>query len=448
VLTIHAAKEMKGTAVLPPSSDLFFLSIMCAMAARRPTRISPLCDIPLVPWWEKALAGHVALTCATDHCLVEPVENAASQITLSYEEMPYRDFIVFLLLGLKKTLLIDPLPPKRLAIWEQTVAGFGCGLSRTDVNGRIAVSLTGEEHFRVPDTQKPPDLLHPLLGICLGLKKSLSVTTPAQFASPLRHVLPLFGWDVSVATNLRDKKDDPLLRRMRFLQSGKKSEEPLHYIVSADFSHRRDTAEVAVTVPGDDVLGAAFIAGKCLVPRGSLVIGNMGLESWNTQTLQLVKKMGGLVATQETGSTSYGAVGTVTLQKTELSGRKVECRPLFLYDGQLPAMVVLGAFARGQTVLRGLEDLRNDEPDAIEQILSCVNILGGRHGEMPDGIVIDGAPQYDGFDLPAGMPAPVAASFAMAGLRSMGATRIHDEAIVRRWPRFGEMLTSVCEFRE
>jgi 3-phosphoshikimate 1-carboxyvinyltransferase len=110
--------------------------------------------------------------------------------------------------------------------------------------------------------------------------------------------------------------------------------------------------------------------------------------------------------------------------------------------------VVVAAFAQGQSVFRGLEDLRRDEPDGIGQVLSLARAAGIRHGEMPDGIVIDGGRQYDGFDLSDHLPAPLAAAAAAAALHCMGKTTINDESIVRRWPRFSEMLHSLCEFRE
>jgi 5-enolpyruvylshikimate-3-phosphate synthase len=107
----------------------------------------------------------------------------------------------------------------------------------------------------------------------------------------------------------------------------------------------------------------------------------------------------------------------------------------------------MAAYADGQSVFRGLEDLRRDEPDGIEQILALARAVGIRHGEMPDGIVIDGGRQYDGFDLSDHLPAPLAAAGAVAALHCMGKTTINDEAIVRRWPRFAETLHSLCEYR-
>jgi hypothetical protein len=67
---------------------------------------------------------------------------------------------------------------------------------------------------------------------------------------------------------------------------------------------------------------------------------------------------------------------------------------------------------------------------------------------MPDGIVIDGGRQYDGFDLSDRVPAPIAAAAAVAALHCMGKSTINDESILRRWPRFSETLLSLCEIRE
>jgi EPSP synthase (3-phosphoshikimate 1-carboxyvinyltransferase) len=433
---------------LPPSGDLFFTSIIIALAAKTAARISPLADIPLVPWWEKAFAGHAVFTCDAGICTVAPVQDSnAAPITLSYDEIPYRDFTVFSLLGLGKTMVVDPLPPARLDAWTKLAADCGCNLQTAGTNGKTTMHLDGSENFRVRDTVKNIDGAHPILGLALGLGKEVSLIIDAAFASPLRHVLPAFGYKLTVASSLRDKNEDPLVRRMRFMQTGKKSEGPVTFTVAADFS-KREAMQPDITVPGDDVLGAIFAVAKCIVPRGSLIIENAGLESWNTATLALFKKMGGVIATQETGETSFGSCGTVSITKSGHCGRKVDCEPLFHYVPQLPAMVVLAAFGDGQTVFRGLADLRSDEPDGIAQILSCVKLLGARHGEMPDGLVVDGGRQFDGFDLSEHMPAHIAASFAAAGLRCMGKTKINDEAIVRRWPRFKEMLESICEFRE
>jgi 5-enolpyruvylshikimate-3-phosphate synthase len=111
-------------------------------------------------------------------------------------------------------------------------------------------------------------------------------------------------------------------------------------------------------------------------------------------------------------------------------------------------MVVICCFARGQSVFRGLEQLRYNDPDGIELILECVRALGGRHGEMPDGIVIDGLKQFDGFDLELELPASLSGACAVAGLKCMGKTTIADTALLERWPEFPSILEGICEYRK
>ncbi len=127
---------------LPPSGDLFFLSIVLALAAKTTATISPLRDVPLVPWWEKALAGHAVFTCDAESCIVKPASDpGTAAITLPYEEIPYRDFVVFALLGLGKSMLMDPLPKARLDIWTRLAADLGCSLQTGAVNGETSISL-------------------------------------------------------------------------------------------------------------------------------------------------------------------------------------------------------------------------------------------------------------------------------------------------------------------
>ena len=108
-------------------------------------------------------------------------------------------------------------------------------------------------------------------------------------------------------------------------------------------------------------------------------------------------------------------------------------------------LVVLSSYASGQSVFRNLEDLHNETPDLIEQYLSCVRLLGGRHGEMPDGIVIDGAKQYDGFDLTESVSAALSGACAIAGVRCSGKTTIEDSRILERWPDFAKLMEKICE---
>ena len=448
MLELKAAKEIKGTIQTPPSSDLFFLSMTIAAATGCRATISPVTPTPRIVAWVNAFARHLDITFENDRCtcLSRALEPGVL-LTLDYTTVPYRDFIVFLLLGHFGTVRFSALPLQRFALWKKRAEKLGCTLENNDSDGIAEVSLGRRDHFHIPDVIPDPEDVLLYLGLGMGLKKSISFTTDYVVSNPLRQVLPAFGWECSVKSSSRSNNADPLARRLRFLTKGKKNETPQQFFITADFS-KPSLEQADILLPGDDVFAALMVTSKCLVAKGSLVIANVCLESWNTSVISLVRSMGSNVSIQETHTTSFGSAGTVVVQKFNPVGRKVECSPNFQYVFQLPAMVVTAAFAQGQTVLRGLEDLRLDEPDGIETINACIDALGARYGEMPDGIVVQGARQFDGFDVQTVLPAHCAGAFAVAGLKCRGTTTINDDDLLQRWPDFYSLLSSICEFKE
>lgn len=448
MIEMHAAREIKGSVAAPPSPDLFVLSIAMALATGCTTRISPFCATPRNLGWIEVIKPGAAVTFGQDSCRVEPVTAGARLVVrLSQADIPYRDFVVFLLLGHCSALIVDGLPSKRLERWSRLASKAGCALREASMDGTPALVLDKKDHFNIPDVAVDIDELHCFLGMAIGLRRPVDCTIDQSFSSPVRQIINAFGIECVVKNNANLKAEDPLLRRLRFMKTGRKSEGPLQFTLTADFS-KPFLPETAITLPGDDVFASLMILAKCLVAKGSLVIENVGLESWNTQIFQLLKMMGGALGIQETHMSSFGSVGSVIVQKMNTFGRKVDCRPFWQYASVLPSMMVLAAFSQGQTVFRNLTDLREDEPDGVAQLVACVSALGARYGEMPDGIIIEGSKQFDGFDIRDPMPAPVAAAFTVAALKCRGKTTVADDYIVKRWPDFRETVCSLCEFKE
>ncbi len=418
MLTITTAKEIKGKISIAPSQDLFFLGTAMALAFGRATHISPVAASPRVSRWIGAFQSRASITADASSYTIEPSsEDNAASIFLFYDDLPYRDLTVFLLLGRFGSIVFDSLPPRRLLRWQALARRCGCSLRLEPAGAGSRLILDEKEHFRPPADVLDADDVHPFFGMAMGLRRPFTGTLDQPFSSPLRHALPCFGFECDVKALSPKKDEDPLMRRMRFLTTGKKSEGPTQFTVSADFS-KDPVAQPKLTLPGDEVLAALFVLAKCLVPRGSLMVENVGLETWNTQMLQLLKTMGGTIGTQETHRGSFGSVGNVVVEKIDLFGRKVDCRPLYQFTSQLSSMVVMSAFAQGQSIFRSLDDLRDDEPDGIERLNSCIQTLGARFGEMPDGIVVEGAKQFDGFDVTASLPAPIAGATPPRAIRA------------------------------
>lgn len=448
MLKVSSAKQVQGTLELPPSPDLFALSAVVALTSRTPTAIHPFPATSLGTMWKDAFASQAVVEVGGDTLRMEPrINGEACPLVLPYTVLPYRDLIVFTALGLGKTVEFASVSPKVCEKWRTQAAAAGCELVVERAEEKTVMWLAPDTVMQLSSPRVAVDDVHAVLGLALGLGTKVSFEMNASLSSPIRHLLPAFGYPIEIRSSQQERTNDPIGRRIRRMQAKKKGEAPPPtYTLSADFS-TRPTEPTHIELPGDDVLGALLIAAKSLIQRGTLLLENVPLEPWATQTVSLIRRMGCAPGLQETGQSTFGSVGTASLQRFKPSGRKVECRPLYQFWGQLGAMIAIAQFADGESVFRGLTDLRAEEPDGIEQVIECFETIGVHHGEMPDGIVLKGSSQYDGFDIDTDLPAGLSGSFAIAGLRCMGTTTIVDTTLSRRWPRFGEMLDMVCEYR-
>ena len=446
-MQITPAKEIKGSFLLPSSPDMLFVSLCLSISSGCRTQIEPVRTTPDILRWAGQFKNLAKVVFDASSCIVEPLQGNNQPPCFAYTDIPYRDFTVFLLLAHTKSIVVSDLPPKRLEQLQQCCLRAGCAIAAEQSDGMQKLVLEKTDHFHIPDTIIDADDIHPFLGLAIGLRQPVEFIADHAWSSPLKHALQYFGYTCTVKSLSQKKDEDPIMRRIRFMKTGKKSEGPQQFSVSLNFI-KAPEEQVHIDLPGDELLAGLIIAAKCLIPKGSFVLENVGLESWNTQILQLVKSMGGAVGVQESRMSSFGSVGSVVIQKINPFGRKVDCRPRCQYVAQLPAMIVMAAFAQGQSIFRNLEDRRNDDPDGLEQLNLCIAALGARQGEMPDGIVIEGAKQFDGFDLSGQFSADIAGAFAIAGLKCRGITTIADESILNRCPDFTDILSSICDFKE
>ncbi len=454
MLTVQPAKNLHGRLDLPPSSDLFVLASVVSLARRRPILVSPPIDTPFLRKWAGILERHARFEWSGEGCLVTPIagEDPALRVGLGSFDTPWRELVVFSFLGMGKTVVFSSVTDRRIDALQRQAQRLGFRIQVERFDSSTCLSIVKEETNRLETAPEPlsENDLHPLLGLLLGSCGRRTFTFASPPVSPLRSLAAAFGFSIEVKSMV-PRERDPLVRRLQLLRhKNQHSGQGQLFSVIADFSpsdsHSAE-APLAITLPGDGTAGAAFTAARCLFPKSSLVIGNYCLETWATPLLALVRKMGGKVSVQETGRTSFGSVGILHIQVTALSGKKMECVPALQYIPVLPAMVVIAAFAEGESVFRDLADLRDEDPDGIALIESCIRILGARHGSMPDGIVLKGGRDFDGFDLSAPVPAACAAAFGMAALRCIGATKINDELLAERLPHFDKLLQQVCEYR-
>ena len=156
-----------------------------------------------------------------------------------------------------------------------------------------------------------------------------------------------------------------------------------------------------VDVPGDPSSAAFVIAAAALVPDSRVVISEMALNWTRTGFLRIARQMGAVIVgdQEEPGTTSPDEpVGDVDVAASSLEGIDVPAEEIPLAIDELTLVALLGAFADGETVLRGAGELRHKESDRIAGVVEGLRGIGADIEEVDDGFVVrgDGAPLKGG----------------------------------------------------
>ncbi len=448
MITTKPAKEIAGKITLPTNPDLVLLGMCAACASNKKISFQSIQSTPLIEQYKALFAEHLQWHDDGSQLHCTPQQSCDDPIYIPFATLPFVDFIVFSLLACGKILIVKEVTGERIGYWQARAKQFCCTINAEPQDEKVRLWL-GESNLSIPQEMVDANDLSILFGLAWGLHQSISFEIDYPLQTPLRHLAIACGYNCETKSTIDRSTKDPLARHMRFFtqKTKGKKEQKQSFIVTADFTNENDEA-ILLDIPGDDILASLLLLAKSLVQKGLLVMANVPSEQWASSMLNLIRKMQCPVGIQDERDSSFGTTAMVSLQKFKLVGRKVECTPLSNFERQLPAMAILANFASGQSVFRGLEGLRLDNPDRLKQLLLSIEKMGGRHGEMPDGVVIDGGQPSDGFDLTEHFTVSLNGSCAMAGLKCNGQTVVEDTQLLQRWPDFNSLINTMCTFRE
>ena len=457
MITLHPAKSMQGKLNLPPSPDLLYMAALAACAARLRVNIGGINNSAVIEDIIRSLKSHAEIEMVDSTLSISPKSTDSGEeallLTIPDSLLPYRTVYIFMGLGMGKTVVSRSTPQRQLADFAAIAHRIGINVESVNVGEATGLRALSFDSGIAESSCPNEDDCAALLAFLLGKREKLTFSiTDYHLSTPLRRLAHALGLEVNARQCVSSGEDAEMAKRLRFMRGKQRAPEAQNqqnFIVEANFSTiNADTANVVnITIPGDEALAAALITAKALVPKGDFELSNVALDPWASQAVSFLKKMGAKINTDEQAKTAFGPTGVVTVRKSERVGRKARCVPLYHYLGQLPCMTIAAAFAEGKSVFRDLEPMRLFDPDGLEQLEQCLRPLGIRHGEMPDGMVIEGAKEFDGFDILEPLPAHIAVAFCVAGVKCHGKTSIADEFVFARWPDFEKMISEIFEFR-
>ncbi len=235
-------------------------------------------------------------------------------------------------------------------------------------DGRLPFSITGSRSLQAI-TYAPPQASAQVKSAVLLAGLSAQGTTIVEEAKPTRdhteRMLRGFGAEVGVTR-----------------ESGR----PVR--ISLRGGQRLRALEAAI--PGDPS-SAAFLVAAGILARGSDVQVD-GVMSNPTRSgfYDVANLMGAHLGAEEIGEAAGERLINIAAGYAPLKGIHVPERLVPSMIDEFPILAVLAAFAEGETVVTGAEELRVKESDRIGATVAMLRANGVEAEETPDGFIVQG----------------------------------------------------------
>jgi 3-phosphoshikimate 1-carboxyvinyltransferase len=129
-------------------------------------------------------------------------------------------------------------------------------------------------------------------------------------------------------------------------------------------------------VPADPSSAAFLVGAALLAERGELEIRNVGINPTRTGFLRVLERMGAAVTVEPTGEVVGEPVATLQVRPGRLRGTDVSPEEVPSLIDEIPLLAVLASRAEGDSVFRGVEELRVKESDRLALMANNLRAVG------------------------------------------------------------------------
>ena len=197
----------------------------------------------------------------------------------------------------------------------------------------------------------------------------------------------------------------------------------------------------AVSVPGDPSSAAFPLAAGLVVPGSAVTVENVMLNPLRTGLFDTWRDMGADLQITNQRESGGETVGDITARHSALTGVVVpETRAASMID-EYPILAATAAFASGQTIMRGIGEMRVKESDRIALMARGLAACGVAVEEEPEGLIVTGGPVAGGATVETAHDHRIAMSHLVLGLAAARPVTVRDpEMIATSFPGFVALM--------
>lgn len=149
---------------------------------------------------------------------------------------------------------------------------------------------------------------------------------------------------------------------------------------------------LALEVPGDFSSAAPFLVAAALIPGSEVRLHGVGTNPTRTGLLAALERMGVRISLYNKRHSGGEPIADLEVQASELVATTVDAKEVPSLIDELPLFALAAGVARGDSVVRGAEELRVKESDRIESVTNALRAVGIRIQPSDDGFRVRGVP--------------------------------------------------------
>ncbi len=193
-----------------------------------------------------------------------------------------------------------------------------------------------------------------------------------------------------------------------------------------------------VEVPGDISSAAFFFVAGTIVESSDIILRRVGLNRTRIGILNVLERMGANIEVTELHG-KLEPIGDVAVRYSPLKGTVIEEKEMpFLID-EIPVLIVAACMAKGETVIKGIKELKVKESDRVKTMTVNLRKMGCElEEEGNNSLVIKGGyKKFKHAELDSFGDHRIAMSMAIAALVSDGECAINSvDCVETSYPNF------------
>ena len=196
-----------------------------------------------------------------------------------------------------------------------------------------------------------------------------------------------------------------------------------------------------VAVPGDPSSAAFPLAAGLIVPGSGVTVEGVMLNPLRTGLFETWREMGANLTVSNRRMSGGEEVGDVTARHSALKGVVVPPERAASMIDEYPVLAATAAFAEGETVMRGIGEMRVKESDRIALMASGLKACGVAVEEEPEGFTVTGGPVRGGATVTTHGDHRIAMSHLVLGLAADEAVTVDEPGMIATsFPGFVELM--------